>query len=230
MSLTDWAGYKSLHDINHDEQEPYVLPIILRLEKDETLRPSHEEAQLATAYAIANFFDSPLIIDDGDWAEATSKWLNGRIRKVARRARGTEWEAVKQLPHVYAKYGKAEVIILPPHPNFEPPSEIKKLQISGMVLEKQEQKREVNNANGILFAINPEINMSTGKTIAQVGHAVQLAIFNSDKETILKWVEQQTPIHECKWEDNKKWTAEIHDAGFTEIPIGSLTAKSILQL
>lgn len=226
MSITEWAGYDSLHDINYDEQEPYVLPMILRLEKDETLRPSHEEAQLATAYAIANFFDSPLIIDDGDWAEATSKWLNGRIRKVARRARGTEWEKVKKLAHISGTYGKAEVIILSPHANFNPPAEIKKLQISGIELNKTPQEVNQNNVKGLQFAINPEINMSTGKTLAQIGHAVQLAIFNSDKDTIQKWVQQQTPIHECGWNEHGTWTAEIHDAGFTEIPAGSLTSKS----
>ena len=227
MSLKDWAGYDSLHDINHDEQEPYVLPIILRLERDENLKPSHEEAQIATAYAIINLFDSELIVENGDWKPAMDKWLNGRIRKVARRARGAEWEAVKALPHVYASYGKAEIIILEPHPNFTPPAEIKKLQISGMDLERQPVPAN-GHVKGLEFAVTPEAEMTSGKSLAQVGHAVQLAIFNSTLETITAWVAQKTPVHICAWDAYTAWTAEVHDAGFTEIPSGTLTAKSHL--
>ena len=227
MSLQDWAGYNSLHDINHDEQEPYVLPIILRLERDENLKPSHEEAQIATAHAIINLFDSDEVINDGSWKPAMDKWLNGRIRKVARRARGAEWEAVKALPHIYASYGKAEVIILPPHPNFTPPAEIKKLQISGMDLERTTCPAN-GSVKGLEFTINPDLTMSSGKSLAQVGHAVQLAIFNSTPETITVWVSQGNPVHICQWDAYSEWTAEIHDAGFTEIPAGSLTAKSHL--
>lgn len=228
MSLQDWAGYDSLHDINHDEQEPYVLPIILRLEKDESLKPSHEEAQIATAHAIVKFFDSENILHKGEWRPEVDKWLNGRIRKVARRARGAEWEAVKALPHVYASYGKAEVIVLPPHPNFAPPAEIKKLQISGMDLERQTAPAN-NNVKGLEFTVTPDVIMSTGKSLAQVGHAIQLAIFNSTPEAVTEWVEQKTPIHICEWDAYGVWTAEVHDAGFTEIPSGTLSAKSKLS-
>lgn len=225
MSLQDWAEYKNLKEINAEEIEPWVLPIILRLEKTGT-RPTHEEAQLAVAYAITEFFNSPKIVNGGEWENSTLKWLDGRIRKVARRARASEWEAVKKLPHVYASYGKAEVLILEPHPNFEPPAEIKKLQISGMDLEKNQTQNDY--ISGLEFTINPELNMTTGKTLAQVGHAVQLALFNSNAETIKSWVKNKTPIHLCGWDKYDSWTAEIHDAGFTEILAGSLTAKSKL--
>lgn len=230
MSIRDWSGYKNVKNIHDEEEEPYVLPIIIRVEKDETLRPSHEEAQLAAAYAMFNFFDSDKVLPDGEWGEHVSRWLDGRIRKVARRARGSEWEAVKQLPHVYASYGKAEVIILPPHPNFEPPELVKKLQISGIELAKETNHfKNGNEHNGLQFAINPNIIMSTGKTLAQVCHAVQLAIFKSNVETLNMWLSHKTPIHECSWDAYTSWTAEIHDAGFTEIPAGSLTTKSYLH-
>ena len=227
MSLQDWAGYDSLHDINHDEQEPYVLPIILRLEKDENLKPSHEEAQIATAHAIVKFFDSDEIIENGEWRPEVDKWLNGRIRKVARRARGAEWGAVKQLPHVFATYGKAEVIILPPHPNFAPPAEIKKLQISGMDLERKSSEYLESLKNVLVFSENPDISFTTGKSLAQVGHAVQLAIFNSSEEDMSSWVTAGMKIAIAPWDSFDG--VEIHDAGFTEILAGSLTAKGLLS-
>lgn len=226
MTLQDWAGYDSLHDINQDEQEPYVLPIILRLEKDENLKPSHEEAQLATAYAIVNFFDSHKILPGGEWEASVTKWLNGRIRKVARRARGKEWEAVKALPHVSASYGKAEVIILEPHPNFGPPTEVKKLQVSGLDLKRKQVDVPDSFTNLLVFSENPDITYSSGKSLAQISHACQLAIFNSTQESISSWVSSGVKIAIAPWDSFNG--VEIHDAGFTEIDAGSLTAKGQL--
>lgn len=229
MSVTHWAGFKSLRDINEEESNPYVLPIILRVEKDASLVPSHEEAQIATARAIGLFFDSSKVISGGEWKESVDRWLEGRIRKVARRARGNEWEAVKKLDGIYASYGKAEVIVLPPHPNFEPPAEVKKLQVSGLDLAHDETIRGSNDC-GVCISVNPDLAMSTGKSLAQVGHGVQLAIFNSDKDSVESWRANNMPINLCAWDKHDgEWTAEVHDAGFTEIPAGSLTVKSFLK-
>lgn len=92
MSLLHWANYKGLADYTVDEENPYALPIIVRVEKDPELVPTHEEVQLAVAYAIAAFFDSDKTAPGGDWYNETHRWLEGRIRKIARRARGTEWK------------------------------------------------------------------------------------------------------------------------------------------
>lgn len=227
MSVTKWANFKSLHDISFDEAEPYAMPIIVRVEKTPDLIPSHEDTQLAVARAIALFFDSTKIIDGGEWKPQVDKWLEGRIRKVARRARGKEWEDVKKLDHIYASHGKAEAIILPPHPNFQPPAEIKKLQVSGLDLASDLQEHNIHA--GLEFAVNPDIVMSTGKSLAQIAHAVQLGIFNSDEETLASWRSNNMPISICRWDEHDVWTAEIRDAGFTEIPPNSLTVKSIMH-
>lgn len=227
MSVIRWANFKSLHDISIDEQEPYAMPIIVRVEKNADMIPSHEEAQLAVAKAVALFFDSAKIVAGGEWKPQVDKWLDGRIRKVARRARGKEWEAVKALDGIYATHGKAEVIILPPHLNFEPPAEIKKLQVSGLDLPKDSQEHNIHA--GLEFTVNPDLLMSTGKSLAQIGHAVQLAIFNSNEETLTSWRANNMPVNICGWNEHDEWTAEIRDAGFTEIPKNSLTAKSIMH-
>lgn len=226
MTITDWADHQGLADIQADEAEPYVLPIILRVEKDATLAPSHEEAQLAVAHALILFFDDERIVNDGEWSEQVNKWLTGRIRKVARRARGKEWEAVKALGGIYATYGKAEVMILPPHPNFEPPAEVKKLQVSGMELEHWVIKQSNITEGMLVFAENPDITFTTGKSLAQIGHAVQLAIFNSSKEKLQAWKNEKLPIMIAEW--NSFEGVEIRDAGFTEVLAGSLTAKGAL--
>ena len=226
MSLLHWANYKGLADYTVDEENPYALPIIVRVEKDPELVPTHEEVQLAVAYAIAAFFDSDKTAPGGDWYNETHRWLEGRIRKIARRARGTEWEKIRSLNNVYIKYGKAEVIILAPHSVSEPLPEVKKLQVSGLDLERTCLDQPTSLKGYMTFSLNPEIEMSTGKTLAQVGHAVQLAIFASDYKTLLSWRDNNTPIRLAAW--NSFDGVEVRDAGFTEIEAGSLTAKGNL--
>ena len=226
MSVFDWSGFSGYRGIEEEELEPYVLPIILRLEKTEDTLPTHEEAQLALAAAILGFFDSEKTAPGGAWREATDKWLAGRIRKVARRARGKEWETVRSMDGIYAKYGNAEVVILPPHPNFDAPAEIKKLQVSGLDLARQ--PIEEDYFDGLGFAVNPHIEMTTGKTLAQVGHAVQLTIFKSSVSELQTWVEASCPFVILPWEAKVAWDAVIHDAGFTEVAPGSETARGVL--
>lgn len=86
MSLLYWANYQGLSDYTVDEANPYALPIIVRVEKDPALTPSHEELQLAVAYAITAFFESDKTAPGGEWHQEVLQWLSGRIRKVARRA------------------------------------------------------------------------------------------------------------------------------------------------
>lgn len=229
MSLLQWANYQGLPDYTVGEVTPYALPIIVRLEKDPELIPSHEETQLAVAEAIVKFFDSAKTCAGGEWHEAVTSWLSGRIRKVARRARGREWEAVKNMGNIYVKYGKAEVIVLPPHPADNPPVEVKKLQVSGLDLLRDSSFVSTSKAGVLNFALNPNIEMSTGKTLAQVGHAVQLAIFSSTWEVLNSWRSNNTPIALVSWEDMGDSAVEVRDAGFTEVESGSLTARSILH-
>lgn len=226
MTILDWSGYAGYRGIDEEELEPYVLPIVLRLEKDEELLPTHEEAQLAVAAAVLGFFDSEKTAPGGAWRESTDKWLAGRIRKVARRARGKEWDTVRKMDGIYAKYGNAEVIILPPHPNFAAPAEIKKLQVSGLDLERKPITEDY--FDGLGFSVNPNIEMSTGKTLAQVGHAVQLTIFRSSINELKTWEEASCPFIVLPWEAKVSWDAIIHDAGFTEVAPGSETARGVL--
>lgn len=225
MSVLYWSDYKNLKSYDEEEVEPYVLPIIVRLERNEPV-PSHEEVLHAVAYGMASFFDDARTAPGGWWHNQTLKWLEGRIRKVVRRARGSEWEAVKAMENVYVKKGNAEIVILPPHPVDETPAQVKKLQVSG--LELAHDDLYVKEEKGLMISVNPALGMSTGKIAAQVGHAVQLAIFNSPKEKVRSWRENNFRINFCGWSDYDHWTAVIHDAGFTEIPAGSETSKSRL--
>jgi hypothetical protein len=226
MSISTWSNY--LSHIPHylrDEEEPYSLPLILRLEKGDNA-PTHEEALLAVVQGIAEMFDMDRSASDPIW-DSIELWMQGRIRKVARRARGSAWDKVKASESLYIKYGNAELCILPPHKLADTPVVIKSLQVAGLDLPREADNKA--QAPKLLISINPDIQMTTGKSMAQVGHATQLAIFNSEADTLQAWKTDGYSAGFTTWDAYSKWTAEIQDAGFTEVEPGTITIRSILQ-
>jgi hypothetical protein len=73
--------------------------------------------------------------------------------------------------------------------------------------------------------INPNVEMTTGKTAAQAAHALLGYVVKHcpDKSpgTLLVGVHWPSDF------DDIEGLIEIHDAGFTEIPAGTLTAKIV---
>jgi peptidyl-tRNA hydrolase len=228
MSLLNWNSYNEVPHYLRDEEEPYSLPLILHLEKDTSLQPSHEEALIASAKAIIALFDDERSEEGKEWFPYLDKWMHGRIRKVARRARASAWDNVQNLDGVTVSYGKAEVRVLLPHPLDNPPIEVKKLQVSGLDLPKTSNSLENDSKNALALSINPDVSMSTGKSMAQIGHATQLAIFNTDEEKLSQWALSDRKVVLADWNSQDKWDAEIQDAGFTEVAPGSVTARGMI--
>lgn len=223
MSISDWADLDTTPHYLRDEVTPYVLPIVVRLEKEN--QPCHEEAILGAAQAMVKFLADSRNEAEGEWNADTMYWLQGRIRKIVKRARGAAWDKVLTLPGVYVKYGKAELYLLPPCPADEQPAEIRKLQVSGLVLPYGLTDEPASSA--LCIALNPEVSsMSTGKSIAQACHAAQLAVFNSTREELSAWEAAGYPVKLTTWDSFKNWLVEIQDAGFTEVEPGTVTARA----
>ena len=226
MSILDWSHKGStIPHYLRDEEEAYSLPIILRLEKGGD-SPSHEKVLEATAYAIAQLFDDERTVSDPVWKDSLETWMRGRIRKVARRARTSAWDKVKESENVYINFNNVEICILPPHPVDTTPDVIRKLQVAGLDLPSEPQ---ANPEANLLLAVNPFITMTTGKSMAQIGHATQLAIFNSSEDVLARWKADNFATSFTAWDSFPEWTAEIQDAGFTEVEPGTFTTRSILR-
>ena len=189
----------------------------------------------AVAGATARFFDDERSSPNGEWYPAIEKWLNGRIRKVTRRARGSEWNKLLELDGFLYEENGVQIFILPPHPNHEPPALIRKLQVSGLDLEKQEPEDMPLSHHTMFIAFNPELEMTTGKASAQVGHAVQLAIFRNAPHVLEAWKDSGYPVAFVSWDAINEMMPQtmtplidVHDAGFTEVESGSHTVRAIL--
>jgi peptidyl-tRNA hydrolase len=233
-----WLGLPAEATSDTSDEEPdqvRAMPVILRIERAEPPgRTPLLEAAAAAALAVC--------LDEraepgGEWAEPVQAWLDNRIRKVARRARGAHWQAVQALPGITVEVDGAEARALVPGLVVETPKEVSRLQISGSELPPDTPGPAPSGVP--LLLLNPEVAMTVGKASAQVGHATMiLASLLGEAElaawaargyrvavrtpSLAKWKEL-CPVDDpaAGWRENR--VVAVRDAGFTEVDPGTIT-------
>lgn len=165
---------------------------------------------------------------DGEWAQVMRDWQDARIRKVVRRARGSEWRRAAELPGITVTGKSAEVRVFPPVPLDGWPKELAKLQVSGTDLDDPEPPGAVEPGTVVLW-MSPEVEMSAGKAMAQAGHGAQLAWWELSDAERAAWREAGFPLA-VRTAPPQRWRELtvsglplVRDAGFTEIAPGSCT-------
>lgn len=210
-----------------DRAPQFVLPLVVRIEK--AAPPARTDALETAARAVLFLLSDERAAGDGEWARAVADWEDGRIRKVVRRARGAEWRKASALPGLEVTGATAEVRVFPPVPLDGWPKELVKLQVSGTDLDDPEPPAAPDPTRPVLW-VNPGLEMSAGKTMAQVGHGAQLAWWALDDAARQAWREAGFPLS-VRTAEPGHWaelTASgvpvVRDAGFTEIAPGPTIA------
>jgi peptidyl-tRNA hydrolase len=209
-----------------DEATEYVLPLVVRLEKAEP--PALTDALETAARAVLAILADERSTGDGEWAEVMLAWQDARIRKVVRRARGGEWRKATELPGITVTGETAEVRVYPPIPLDGWPKELLKLQVSGTSLEDPSPPPAPDLSEPVLW-LNPSLEMSAGKAMAQCGHAAHLAWFELSDAARKSWGESGFALS-VRTPSAAHWSTlltsglpVVQDAGFTEIDPGSYT-------
>ncbi|MFD9698512.1 peptidyl-tRNA hydrolase [Lentzea sp. NPDC059081] len=213
-----------------EESEVRAMPMVLRIERvDPPSRTALLEAAAASAVAVCL---DPRADVGGEWHESVRAWVAGRIRKVARRARGAQWEAVQGLPGVTITVAGASVRSLLPVLVTETPREVAKLQISGSDLPVDEPGPVPEGAR--LLYVNPRVEMSAGKLAAQVGHASMLLAPRLSETELKAWAALD---YRCavRMPSVEEWDSlmgapdvvAVRDAGFTEVEPGTTTVLAV---
>lgn len=210
-----------------DELPQYVLPLVVRLERDAP--PQRTDALETAARAVLTLLADPRSIGDGEWAEEVEAWQDARIRKVVRRARGAEWRRAQALPGITVAGRDAEVRVYPPVPLDGWPKDLAKLQVSGTDFGDDAPPPEPEPGVPVLW-MNPAVEMTAGKAMAQAGHAAQLGWWRLDAERAGKLAAARFPLA-VRTASPERWSRlaasglpMVHDAGFTEIAPGTATA------
>ncbi|MFF3887289.1 peptidyl-tRNA hydrolase [Streptomyces sp. NPDC001914] len=210
-----------------DEARQFVLPLVVRIEK--AAPPARTDALETAARAVLTMLSDERSLGDGIWAQAMRDWQDARIRKVVRRARGAEWRRAEALPGITVTGRSAEVRVFPPVPLDGWPKELARLQVSGTDLDDPEPPAPADPSAPVLW-LNPELDMSAGKTMAQTGHGAQLAWWELSEKERTAWrgagfalsVRTADPAH---WSElSVSDVPLVRDAGFTEIAPGLTVA------
>ncbi|MEU7036212.1 peptidyl-tRNA hydrolase [Streptomyces sp. NPDC046237] len=212
-----------------DEKPQFVLPLVVRIERAEP--PARTDALETAARAVLEILADERSTGDGEWAQIMTDWQDARIRKVVRRARGTEWRRAEALPGITVAGEAAEVRVFPPVPLDGWPKELAKLQVSGTDLEDPAAPGAPRPGAALLW-LNPDLDMSAGKTMAQAGHGAQLLWWEMPEADRKAWREAGFPLA-VRTADPARWAGlttsglpVVRDAGFTEIAPGSCTVVS----
>ncbi|MFJ1569112.1 aminoacyl-tRNA hydrolase [Streptomyces erythrochromogenes] len=210
-----------------DEAPQFVLPLVVRIEKAEP--PARTDALETAARAVLVLLTDERAHGEGEWAQAVRDWQDARIRKVVRRARGAEWRKAETLPGITVHGDAAQVRVFPPVPLDGWPKELAKLQVSGTDLDDPEPVAAADGTALPVLWLNPALEMSAGKAMAQAGHAAQLAWWELTRAERAAWQESgfrlavRTAARERWAELSGSGLPVVRDAGFTEIAPGSAT-------
>jgi peptidyl-tRNA hydrolase len=209
-----------------DEAPQFVLPLVVRIER--AAPPARTDALETAARAVLVILSDDRSVGEGEWAQTMRDWQDARIRKVVRRARGAEWRRAEGLSGITVTGKSAEVRVFPPVPLDGWPKELAKLQVSGTDLDDPEPPVDAEPSAPVLW-LNPELDMSAGKAMAQTGHAAQLAWWELSDEERAAWRDTGFPLA-VRSAEPRRWRElttgglpVVRDAGFTEIAPGSCT-------
>ncbi|HEY6744769.1 MAG TPA: peptidyl-tRNA hydrolase [Mycobacteriales bacterium] len=211
----------------------FVLPLVVRVERARP--PGRTDALEAAAVAVLTLLTDPRAEGEGEWAPAVAAWTDARIRKVVRRARGAEWRRAEALPGITVTHGSAEVRVFPPVPLDGWPRDLARLQVSGTDLDDPAPPGPPPPGVPVLW-LNPAVELTAGKAMAQVGHAAQLGLADLDPGRAEAWRKDGFPVA-VRVADPAGWAAllerdlpVVRDAGFTEVAPGTCTAVADLGI
>jgi len=204
-----------------------VLPFVVRIER--AAPPTRTDALEAAARGVL------LILTDSrpEWHDAIASWDAQRIRKVVRRARGTEWQRASAVDGLTVLHGSAQVRVFPPIPVDDWPRDLARLQVGGTELDDPDELPPAPAGVAVVL-LSPHQAMTAGKAMAQAAHAAQLGWRASSPADRVAWRDGGFELA-VRDASPQSWAAAVasgapvvRDGGFTEVEPGAETALAVL--
>ena len=207
--------------------DPFRLFLVVRRNALTTLARGGELAGAAAVDCVRTF------AGDERFAEDISAWRQ-RPGKVALRARPAQWrEMLADEPHVVSGDPEGEsVAALPPRRRSERGALLERMQAMTSALEPLPDTVEPDPAR-VTYLVNPRLEMSSGKTLAQIAHA---AVMAADTEALEDWVAAGCPAQVAAPAGQRDFdalcgsdrlAAKVVDGGLTEVAPGTVTVLAL---
>ncbi len=225
--LVDYVGGR---DDPPDPADVLAMQIVLRIEK--ATPPERTDLLRAAGRAVALLCLDDRAGADGPWGSPMDTWCDARIRKIARRARGAQWAAAQEVWGLTATAGEAQARAIVPGRVGDVDRRISRLQIGGTEVDGVVGSDAAPDG-GLCLWLNPGLEMTVGKSAAQVGHGAMLGVKLMSEGQALAWRSAGCPLV-VREADPQRWATlvaaqargravAVRDAGFTEIAPGSVT-------
>jgi peptidyl-tRNA hydrolase len=169
---------------------------------------------------------------DERFAADLAAWRR-RPGKVTLRARGGQWpQLLDEEPHVLAGDPDGEAVVaLPPRRRSARGPLLERLQAMTSALEPPPERVEPDPER-LTYLVNPRLEMSSGKTLAQIAHA---AVMASDTGALDAWVAAGCPAQVAAPAQpvfdaactSDALAAKVVDAGLTEVAPGTVTVLAL---
>lgn len=216
----------------HEDPEgesPWALQCVV----EETADFNEQELAEALSIAVLNFLDAAK--ENPEWSAAVSRWKQGRIRKILRRARNARWTKLEDEAGLTTVTNGISVRVFVPSAMDSIPANIKKCQVSGLNVNPKIHMANPDEAC-LTISINSALDMSAAKAAVACAHVAQLMSEQMSDSAYLGWKksgfsvaieyldvtyfnEFQSPVDIDEVAD-----VVIHDGGLTEVEPGSITA------
>src|SRR4051812_29338536 len=199
--------------------------VVLRRGAIDSLARAGELAGAAAVACVRAFAEDPRL---EAWRE--------RPRKVCLRARNpAQWRDVLAEPHALAGDPEGEsVAAFAPRRRSEAGPRLERLRAMSGALEPPPPRADADSDDreALTYVLNPAAVMSSGKTLAQIGHA---AVMAGDRGDLAGWAAAGCPARVLAPEPTGFSAAEaaddcvarVVDAGLTEIAPGTITVVAL---
>jgi peptidyl-tRNA hydrolase len=207
--------------------DPLRMFLVVRRGALSTLARGGELAGAAAVQCVRAF------AEDERFAADLAAW-RARPGKVTLRARGGQWaQVLAEEPHVLAGDPDGEAVLaLPPRRRSARSPLLVRLQAMTSALEPLPEEIPDPDPTRVRYLVNPRIEMSSGKTLAQVAHAAVMAAGGGELD---EWVAGGCPASvaapapgafeaACR---SDALAAKVVDAGLTEVAPGTVTVLAL---
>jgi peptidyl-tRNA hydrolase len=225
MSSMTKQPFISAHKDPEDES-PWALQCVVKDTKDFTgLQLAH-----ALATSVASFLDS--LEPETERYEAYQRWMNGRIRKILRRAKNSAWDAVQEVDGETYEVEGVSIRVLTPTAMDSIPRQVAKCQVSHLSTTPDEKATYGSEKPFLKIYTNRSLNMSAPKAAVAAAHVAQLMAMKLTDEDYSAWKASSFALSVSSLGEVTDFvesvsSVAVHDAGLTEVVPGSITAIGI---